>query len=144
MAGRAASRAQGGLALSGGRLFVSDIASGRVRVITPGVDAQSTTVATLAGSGRALVSGGHERADDVEAVARAQGHAGHGCFASQNLYQYVARGLTLRRLAEGSEVRDALADRGSACTTSADERWNPTAKSVHVEGSSRTGHAPGA
>ena len=50
--------AQQGLAWQGGRLFVSDIGSARLRVVTVGADAASTRVATLAGSGRcALVDG---------------------------------------------------------------------------------------
>jgi len=50
--------AQGGLAWSGGRLFVSDVAGNRIRVVTPGVDAASTTVATLAGNGASLLTDG--------------------------------------------------------------------------------------
>ena len=50
--------AQGGLAWAGGRLFVADVASSRVRVITPGADASGTTVATLAGSGASVLSDG--------------------------------------------------------------------------------------
>ncbi len=50
--------AQQGLAWQGGRLFVSDVGSARVRVVTPGADAASTSVATLAGSGRSAFTDG--------------------------------------------------------------------------------------
>jgi hypothetical protein len=50
--------AQGGLAWSAGRLFVSDVSSGRIRMVVPGTTAADTTVATLAGSGSALLSDG--------------------------------------------------------------------------------------
>lgn len=50
--------AQQGLAWQGGRLFVADVASGRVRVVTPGADAAATRVATLAGSGRSAFADG--------------------------------------------------------------------------------------
>jgi sugar lactone lactonase YvrE len=49
---------QAGLAFGGGRLYVSDVASERVRVIVPGADAASTTVATFAGSGRDALDDG--------------------------------------------------------------------------------------
>jgi sugar lactone lactonase YvrE len=44
--------AQNGLAWLGGKLYASDVAAARVRVVTPGRDAASTMVATFAGSGR--------------------------------------------------------------------------------------------
>ena len=50
--------AQQGLVWSGGRLFVSDVASARIRVVTPGADAAATRVATLAGSGRSAFTDG--------------------------------------------------------------------------------------
>jgi sugar lactone lactonase YvrE len=50
--------AQNGLAWLGGKLYVSDVASTRIRVITPGSDAAATTVATFAGSGRSALSDG--------------------------------------------------------------------------------------
>jgi sugar lactone lactonase YvrE len=51
--------AQGGLAWLGGKLYVSDVAASRIRVVTPGNDAAATTVATFAGSGRSAMSDGN-------------------------------------------------------------------------------------
>jgi hypothetical protein len=50
--------AQGGLVWLSGKLYVSDVASARIRVITPGVDAASTRVATVAGSGSSALADG--------------------------------------------------------------------------------------
>ncbi|MGZ3441983.1 MAG: gluconolaconase, partial [Polyangia bacterium] len=50
--------AQQGLVWQGGRLFVSDVASNRVRMVTPGTDAAATRVATLAGNGRSALTDG--------------------------------------------------------------------------------------
>jgi sugar lactone lactonase YvrE len=49
---------QAGLALAAGTLYVSDVASDRIRLIVPGLDAASTTVATFAGSGRVALEDG--------------------------------------------------------------------------------------
>ena len=49
---------QGGLALLNGRLYASDVAAQRIRVIVPGVDAASTQVMTFAGSGRTALEDG--------------------------------------------------------------------------------------
>jgi hypothetical protein len=49
---------QAGLALIGNRLFVSDISSQRIRVVTPGANAASTLVQTFAGSGRVALEDG--------------------------------------------------------------------------------------
>jgi streptogramin lyase len=50
--------AQAGLVLSGNKLYVSDVSSQRIRVVIPGADAVSTTVATFAGSGRVALEDG--------------------------------------------------------------------------------------
>jgi streptogramin lyase len=50
--------AQNGLAWLSGKLYVSDVAAARVRVIVPGADGATTTVATFAGSGRSALSDG--------------------------------------------------------------------------------------
>ena len=50
--------AQGGLALAGARLYVSDVAGSRIRVVTPGATAGTTTVATLAGNGSSRLADG--------------------------------------------------------------------------------------
>jgi hypothetical protein len=49
---------QNGLALLAGKLYLTDVASQRIRVITPGADAAGTTVATFAGSGRTALENG--------------------------------------------------------------------------------------
>jgi sugar lactone lactonase YvrE len=49
---------QAGMTLAGGKLYWSDVASQRIRVIVPGADAASTTVATFAGSGREALTDG--------------------------------------------------------------------------------------
>jgi hypothetical protein len=50
--------AQNGLAWIEGKLYVSDVASSRVRVLWPGTDMASTMVATFAGNGRSAMSDG--------------------------------------------------------------------------------------
>jgi sugar lactone lactonase YvrE len=49
---------QAGLAWSAGRLYLSDVASQRIRLITPGADASTTQVQTFAGSGRDALEDG--------------------------------------------------------------------------------------
>jgi sugar lactone lactonase YvrE len=50
--------AQNGLAYLGGKLYVSDVAAARIRVVTPGADMSSTMVNTFAGSGKSAMSDG--------------------------------------------------------------------------------------
>jgi hypothetical protein len=49
---------QNGMAWLGGRLYFSDVSGDRIRVITPGADAASTSVATFAGNGSAALRDG--------------------------------------------------------------------------------------
>ena len=49
---------QAGLTWSNGRLYMSDVAAQRIRVIAPGADAASTMVQTFAGSGRDALEDG--------------------------------------------------------------------------------------
>lgn len=69
--------AQQGLAWHAGRLFVSDVASKRIRVVTPGSDTASTHVATLAGTGRsAFTDGGGAHASFALPIALSVDAAG--------------------------------------------------------------------
>ena len=64
---------QGGLALFGGKLYVSDVAFDRIRLVTPGADMPSTTVQTFAGSGRVALEDG---TGDLAALAAPMAIAG--------------------------------------------------------------------
>lgn len=57
---------QAGMAILDGKIYLSDVGSARVRVISPGANATSTQVATFAGSGRVALADG---AGDVAALA---------------------------------------------------------------------------
>jgi streptogramin lyase len=84
---------QAGMVWSRGQLFISDVGSTRVRVVTPGADAAATRVQTFAGSGRiALEDGSGDKAALAAPMALAAGPDGA-------LWLADAGNRALRRLA---------------------------------------------
>lgn len=68
--------AQNGIAFVAGRVYVSDVATARIRVITPGADATSTTVATYAGGQPGYADGAANQARFALPIGLAAGPNG--------------------------------------------------------------------